>query len=97
MTSLVSQVSDYSVLPWHLLLCFFNQSRKNEMGRNVISTGNKVGTCHLSNNNLQFRDTNHFQKYIYFTGLSLRAGSRGFSPAPKRVAPGYFYWKIEEK
>ena len=30
-------------------------------------------------------------------GLSLRAGSRGFSPATKRVAPGYFYWKIEEK
>ena len=30
------------------------------------------------------------------TGLSLRAGGRGFSPATKRVAPGYFYWKIEE-
>ena len=30
-------------------------------------------------------------------GLSLRAGGRGFSPATKRVAPGYFYWKIEEK
>ena len=28
-------------------------------------------------------------------GLSLRAGERGFSPATKRVAPGYFYWKIE--
>ena len=31
------------------------------------------------------------------TGLSLRAGGRGFSPATKRVAPSYFYWKIEEK
>ena len=31
------------------------------------------------------------------TGLSLRAGGRGFSLATKRVAPGYFYWKIEEK
>ena len=31
------------------------------------------------------------------SGLSLRAGGRGFSPATKRVAPGYFYWKIEEK
>ena len=31
------------------------------------------------------------------TGLSLRTGGRGFSPATKRVAPGYFYWKIEEK
>ena len=31
------------------------------------------------------------------TGLSLRAGGRGFSPVTKRVAPGYFYWKIEEK
>ena len=31
------------------------------------------------------------------TGLSLRAGGRGFSPATKRVASGYFYWKIEEK
>ena len=30
-------------------------------------------------------------------GLSLRAGGRGFSPATKRVAPGYFYWKIEGK
>ena len=30
-------------------------------------------------------------------GLSLRAGGRGFSLATKRVAPGYFYWKIEEK
>ena len=30
-------------------------------------------------------------------GLSLRAGGRRFSPATKRVAPGYFYWKIEEK
>ena len=30
-------------------------------------------------------------------GLSLRAGGRGFSPATKRVAPGYFYWKTEEK
>ena len=31
------------------------------------------------------------------TGLSLRAGGRGFSPATKRLAPGYFYRKIEEK
>ena len=30
-------------------------------------------------------------------GLSLRAGGRGFSRATKRVAPGYFYWKIEEE
>ena len=30
-------------------------------------------------------------------GLSLRAGGRGFSPATKTVAPGYFYWKIEQK
>ena len=30
-------------------------------------------------------------------GLSLRAGGRGFSPATKGVAPGYFYRKIEEK
>ena len=30
-------------------------------------------------------------------GLSLRAGGRGFSLATKRVAPGYFYRKIEEK
>ena len=31
------------------------------------------------------------------SGLSLRAGGQGFSPATKRVAPSYFYWKIEEK
>ena len=30
-------------------------------------------------------------------GLSLRGGGRGFPPATKNVAPGYFYWKIEEK
>ena len=30
-------------------------------------------------------------------GLSLRPGGRGFSLATKRVTPGYFYWKIEEK
>ena len=30
-------------------------------------------------------------------GWSLIAGGQGFSPATKRVAPGYFYWKIEEK
>ena len=31
------------------------------------------------------------------SGLSLRAGGQGLSPATKRVAPGYFYWKIEQK
>ena len=31
------------------------------------------------------------------SGLSLRARGWGFSPATKRVAPGYFYWKIEQK
>ena len=36
-------------------------------------------------------------KDFFITGLSLRAGGRGFSPATKRVAPSYFYWKIEEK
>ena len=34
---------------------------------------------------------------VLTSGLSLRAGGRGFSPATKRVAPGYFYWKTEEK
>ena len=34
---------------------------------------------------------------ILLQGLSLRAGGRGFSLATKRVAPGYFYRKIEEK
>ena len=34
---------------------------------------------------------------VCIAGLSLRAGGRGFSPATKRVAPGYFYWKTEEK
>ena len=36
-------------------------------------------------------------KHFSLTGLSLRAGDRGFSLATKRVAPDYFYWKIEEK
>ena len=30
-------------------------------------------------------------------GLSLKAGHQGFTPATKRVAPSYFYWKIEQK
>ena len=36
-------------------------------------------------------------KEDHHTGLSLRAGGQGFSPTTKRVAPGYFFWKIEEK
>ena len=32
-----------------------------------------------------------------FTGLSLRAGGRGFPPATMSVAPGYFYWKSKRK
>ena len=39
----------------------------------------------------------HFFDSLCPAGLSLRAGGRGFSPATERVAPGYFYWKIEEK
>ena len=35
--------------------------------------------------------------FFAIAGLSLRAGGRGFSLATKRVAPVYFYWKIEEK
>ena len=31
------------------------------------------------------------------TGLSLRAEGRGFSLATMSVAPGYFYWKTEQK
>ena len=27
----------------------------------------------------------------------IKSRGRGFSPATTRVAPGYFYWKIEEK
>ena len=38
-----------------------------------------------------------FLTWRSLSGLSLSAGGRGFSPATKRVAPGYFYWKIEEK
>ena len=49
--------------------------------------------------------SHHFSQYSTerqkrkdtLSGLSLRAGGRGFSPATKRVAPGYFNWKIEEK
>ena len=38
-----------------------------------------------------------YTSVLYLAGLSIRAGGRGFSPATKRVAPGYFYWKIDEK
>ena len=34
---------------------------------------------------------------MVLSGLSLRAGGQRFSPATKRVVPGYFYWKIEPK
>ena len=45
------------------------------------------------------QDLKDFLRFEIFSipGLSLRAGGRGFSPATKRVVPGYFYWKIEEK
>ena len=42
-------------------------------------------TCFSNNMELHIR-----------SGLSLRAGGRGFPPATMSVAPGYFYWKIEE-
>ena len=35
--------------------------------------------------------------YNAYSGLSLRAGGWGFSPATKRMAPGYFYWKRKQK
>ena len=38
-----------------------------------------------------------FERDLDGTGLSLRAGGRGFSPDTKRVAPGYFGSKTEEK
>ena len=38
-----------------------------------------------------------WNKIINEPGLSSRVGGRGFSPATRRAAPGYFYWKIEEK
>ena len=34
---------------------------------------------------------------VISSGLSLRAGSRGFSPATKRVAPGQFFWENRRK
>ena len=43
------------------------------------------------------KDTKIHTISTFITGLSLRAGGRGFSPATKRVAPAYFYRKIEEK
>ena len=55
---------------------------------------------------LFFVGTNETARYIRVsvergstvpTGLSLRGGGRGFPPATKNVAPGYFHRKIEEK
>ena len=34
---------------------------------------------------------------MVISGLSLRAGGWGFSPATKRVTPGYFHWKMKKK
>ena len=38
-----------------------------------------------------------YHNIFRITELSLRAGGWGFSPATKKVTPGYFYWKKEEK
>ena len=52
---------------------------------------------------MKIKEDNAKEKFVELyieiqeSGLSLRAGGRGFSPATKRVAPSYFYWKIEEK
>ena len=40
--------------------------------------------------------TGNLKNSEFFSGLSLRAGGRGFSPVTKRVAPGYFYWKMKK-
>ena len=60
-----------------------------------------IDTCITRNSAV----SHHFSQYSTerqkrkdtLSGLSLRAEGRGFSPATKRVAPSYFYWKIEEK
>ena len=57
-------------------------------GYRLISPAEKDLTTHTGSNG------SRKQKHA---GLSLRAGGRGFSPATKRLAPGYFYWKIEGK
>ena len=54
-----------------------------------------VGVCVEDYNIILFIKTDNVVRYK--SGLSLRAGGRGFSPATKREAPGYFYWKIKEK
>ena len=43
------------------------------------------------------RDVKSHLEVLPTARLLLRAGGRGFSPATKRVTPGYFYWKMEEK
>ena len=44
-----------------------------------------------------YRQTKEVMNFTIEAGLSCCQGGRGFSPATKRVVPGYFYWKIEEK
>ena len=49
----------------------------------------------------------HIPVFYYYWGkeithytkdrVVIKSRGRGFSPATKRVAPSYFYWKIEEK
>ena len=56
--------------------------------RLASSVSNLTSPCNERTWNVKGTDT---------TGLSLRAGGRGFSPASKRVAPGYFHWKIQQK
>ena len=74
------------------------------LGQNTRKTGNNAVKMSQA-----FQDIAQFECFtdlklleyagnrICIPGLSLRAGGRGFSPATKRVVPGYFYWKIEEK
>ena len=90
------------------LLCTQGELRCLKITNNLVSdsiskflveklVGSFCCKCKQESKSLTKFKLSSFQVSEAFSGLSLRAGGRGFSPATKRVAPGYFYWKMERK
>ena len=63
----------------------------------IIFFNNFCQECRVWGHKILLLLTPPLPRAAWSSGLSLRAGGGGLSPATKRVAPCYFYWKIEEK
>ena len=82
------------------ILSFFDL-RWNVASHSLIERGPVVWSPMTKKSIIQLKTpTLHYSVELTFNASTLhdpiwRAGDRGFSPDTKRVAPGYFYWKIE--